>query len=462
TARYHHFQSTCDLRDECHALAKMISQLFSTLVKKYTEKLQEYFQELFDPSLLGEEGHLYDDSMAGFRLVYKHGRTDASQWTPIYTAEEYIGCLRDFFSTIEADIQRPSSIDSQLVSELTTALIQFIQDPEFLKSALERAKEKGRRSPWDYISGGTMQTLLQGYCNRAHPFTEAKITPHSEAKLLDFLQREGAGKKDPLLMHSPTHAFIFYPTLLPAQATALTQQNQKEMQNWKFDEEMQEYLAHCLSDRLPSAEKALFLHLFRQKSNTENPSQFRLNLIDALQSIKESRIRNRVAVVDSLFFETSPLLRPTEAKSALRSILKQLAERHRLHTFEPALKQWNPTFVGPHALHTAAKAILLESTRNPISPIDWDLEIVTLMRSQRLCFPHPVLFADTNWGEWFFGFIPNPVTGGLELWRLNRICTQGYPMSDWKEWLIEKNTAQWILLPKAAEYFETGERIRRN
>lgn len=305
--------------------AEGLVSFFSSLIEQYDQKLQEYFQELFDPALLGEEAPVYEDSPAGFRLVYKHGRADASQWTLIYTGEQYVGCLRDFFSIVEPDIATPPQLGRELVAGITTALIQFIQSSAFLSSAMERSRALGRKSPWDYISGGTMQALLQAYCNRSQPFTEKKIVPHSAEELLDFLIEQ---KEGPLLMQSPTHAFIVYP-------------------EW--------------------------------------------------------------------------------------------------------LKKVEGSFVGAYEPFQLAKMVILERERKVFFSTDWDQEIAEEMRRSGLA-PRVLLFGDTNWSGWFFGFVANPETGQMELWRLNRNGMQGFPMADWKEYLSETNTSPWILLSDAKEY----------
>ncbi len=405
-------------------------KLFSSLIEQYDQKLQEFFQELFDPAIQGEEAQIYDDSSAGFRLVYKHGRLDASQWTPIYTRDQYIECLRDFFSRIERDLESPPHIEKELVSEITTALIQFIQLPEFLNGATSRAKEKGRRSPWDYISGGTLQTLMMAYCNRSRPFTESSIIPHSEEELLQFLS--SIKKEGPLLIHSPTHAFLFYPPFLQRGSIS------KKMANW--NEEMQGHIALRLSERLPEEEKALFIHLFRQKHAATTNVQFRNNLVEALGP----RIKQKEALVDSILYEHSTLFSGSEAKEALNQIFGGLNRREAIGSLEG-------TFFSSFDLYQMAKALLLRSMGSPFSSIDWDGKIADVMR--RLGYlSQSVLFGDTNWSGWFFGFVSNPATGQLELWRLNRTGTQGFPMVDWKQWLDEKNNSAWVVLTDPKEY----------
>ena len=51
----------------------------------------EYFQEVYDADMHEDvEGSLYDDSPAGFRLLYKHGRRNPGTWTLIHTPESIL------------------------------------------------------------------------------------------------------------------------------------------------------------------------------------------------------------------------------------------------------------------------------------------------------------------------------------------------------------------------------------
>jgi len=435
-----------EARDLAAAKAEALAGFFSSLMKQYDEKLQEYFQEIFDPSLVGEEAHLYDDSLAGFRLVYKHGRSDASQWTRVYSGEEYIHSLRDFFAAVENDLIVPPSLDRKLASEITTGLIQFIQSSEFLESAMRRSQKRGRRSPWDYFSGGTMETLLQAYCSKERGFEESQIIPHSEEQLLRFLLEEKkGGKGSVLLMRSPTHAFLFDPSLLSLNAEMAIEEIRRFFSRLKYDEAMQEHIAHRLSERLALEEQSLFLHRFRQMQTADTTAGFRAHLIESLQSLKSSRVKNIISWVDSVLFENAPLLPVSEAKKAIQKVIENVLGRI------PSIEKGISSYLNPAEIHQAVLSFVLEETRSPVSVRDWQREIANAMRTLDFCPPAPLLFADTNWSGWFFGFLPNPATGELELWRFNRIGTQGAPMADWKEWLSGSNSSPWVVLSNPKE-----------
>ena len=435
TAHNLSLNSILELRSEWVAKAESLTDFFSSLIEQYDLFLQEYFQELFDPSLLGEKAHLYEDSAAGFRLVYKHGRMDASTWTAIHTGEEYINCLREFFSNVENSIEYPPELDGDFVSEITTALIQFIQKPEFLEGAKERAQKQGRRSPWDYISGGTLQTLLMAYWNRDRPFSEQSITPHSVEEFFEFVKQvKGA---EPMLMHSPNHAFILYPELMQVS------RGLGQSQSPPWNEAMREYLAHKVSERLPEEERALFIHLLRTKNDPENNVQFRLNLIESIGP----RVKEKETIIDSVLYEQTPLFSLDRAKELIQFILQKLRRSERIESLEG-------NFFGAIDLYQIVKLHLLRSSKSALCQLDWDAKITEVMQQLRIPTPCLLIFADTNWAGWFFGFVKNPTTGHLELWRVNRNATQGFPMTDWKEWLSQKNSSRWVLLSVAKEYNE--------
>jgi hypothetical protein len=419
----HEMQSALNERDRTVRLAEGIAGSFAALMQHFDRKLQEYFQEVFDPTVAEKEEEIFEDSPAGFRLLYKHGRADASTWELIYDEKTYIQSLRSFFAAAEGEVEMPPGIEKEFISTITTELIQFIQETEFLDEAKKRSRSAGRKTPWDYVSGGTMQTLLQAYYSRSDPLTEIAITPRSPMELLRFLSKEK--KRANLLFHSPTHAFVLRLDLLP---------------------ELAESIAHSLSEKLPVSQKALFLHLFRQKSEAQTPSQLRQYLLDALEIVRGRP--DSSGLIDSHLFEQVFLLSGHQIQDALTDILKPVQSKN----ISQAISNVRSPFMGAFELHQTAKSILLNVMHTPYTTVDWDEVIASQIRRLGFSYPHLLLFADTNWSGWFFGFVANPFTGQTELWRLNRVGTQGGPMNDWKQWLQPANKAPWVLLSRQEEY----------
>jgi hypothetical protein len=444
TGAVHEAQSLLNERDRWALRAEAIAPLFATLMHQYDAKMQEYFQEVFDPSVIEMGEHLFEDSPAGFRLLYKHGRLDASTWELIYDENAFIQSLRSFFASTERDVELSSSLEKDLVSRITTELIQFIQEREFLLGAKARSESIGRNSPWDYLSGGTMQSLVQSYYGRSHPLSEISIFPRSEMELLKFLD-EVRGKQ-PLLIHSPTHAFILRPDLFPEKAQEKAEANMKAAKKWKCGEEIQEYIVHSFSEKLPSSERDIFLHLFRKQPFAQTPVQLRQYLLETMKSIRSQS--DVVRWVDAHLYEHAFLLSTDQINKALHAIFEPWEEKF----MNEAISRVRKSFIGPLGLHQIAKAILLDGFRSPFVAVDWDERIASQMRRLGFGFPNLLLFADTNWSGWFFGFVANVFTGQTELWRLNRIGTQGYPMNDWKHCFSNENQTPWTLLTHPTEY----------
>lgn len=446
----HAAQVLLNLRDQAIAKADSLSPFLTQLIRQYDEKLQLEFQEIFDPSLAGLENEISEDSPAGFRLLYKQGRSDPTQWTLIHTGEEYLQSLRDFFSRVEREIELPRSLDRPFLETLTTALVQFLQESSFLQGSQQRAKEQGRRSPWDYQSGGTMQTLLQAYFQREKPFTEAKVIPRSPEQLLQFLMQEKKGHKEPLLMHSPTHAFLFQPDWLPTESISRLETNREWVRQIVCDAPRQEIFVDRISEKLATQEKALFLHLFRKQPATSSKQQFRSHLLRALQGVRKGSEESLSALIDSWIYEEWPLLSQEEALRAVQIVLQE--DKKRSPSLSLQMLGSSRTYWSFSQLQQQIKALVLQQMPTPFSSLDWDQTVSDRLRQNGWAYPYPLLFADTNWSGWCFGWMINFFTETLELCRCNRIATQVIPMHDWKPWLSEQNTQSWVLLSNPQEY----------
>ena len=410
-------------------------------MRQYDLRLSEYFQEIFDPALSIADEAIFEDSPAGFRLVYKHGRSDPSLWSLIRNGEEYVDCLRDFFVLIEADIA--STVDQQLlgsfISDLTTGLVQWIQGPVFLQAAIARSNknplyDSGYKTPWDYASGGTMQTFLQGYYSRTSSFTEKSVQPSSEEELLEFLS--SIHSKKPLLMHSPTHAFVFQPFSELAFWQQAVEKGKKFWLSQRFSEEMQERIVHLFIEKLPHKEQGLFLHAWKNTSFADTVFAFRASLLQSFGAIKGSKVKDPISFVDSFLYETLPLL-PID-------LAKEMAAQMSLHS----LPRQN-AYISSFELQQRVKWERMQ--QQIFFAEDIEMRQVRKARDLGFAYPEPLLFADTNWAGWYFGWVVGP-SGLLELWRLNRTATRGFPMTGWKRHFTDGSKDLWTVLANADEY----------
>ncbi|MBI2811591.1 MAG: hypothetical protein HYX67_12305, partial [Candidatus Melainabacteria bacterium] len=192
-SRAYHMRACQEMRDTVYTKGSHFSNLLSFLIKQYDEKFPEYFQEIYDAEMQEFEGDIYDDSPAGFRLVYKHGRTDPSLWTLIYDADQYIDALARFFSATENEISATCEWEEcrQEILQITSLVISHLRTQSFLESALKRMSKAHQyasdKKPWAYTSGGTMTTLLKTYYCREAEFTTEEKWVENESELLIFL-----------------------------------------------------------------------------------------------------------------------------------------------------------------------------------------------------------------------------------------------------------------------------------
>lgn len=227
--------------DDQRSSAEELSNLFDMLMDKYEELFPRYFQEVYDPDIREVQVGLYDDSPAGFHLVYKHGRENSIHWTRVGSADEFTHYLADFFVATENLVSAECELSknsSRLLTRLITAIVNHVKTDEFLESALQRMAaahrvpliahplkniDKVQKKPWVYISGGTMSSLVSCYFRREDPPTQTGRWVESPFELLIFLTDTMKmlppelsklfieNPRRAMLMHSPTHAFLFKP-----------------------------------------------------------------------------------------------------------------------------------------------------------------------------------------------------------------------------------------------------------
>ena len=208
---------------------KELSAFFKFLMEFFEKKLPDFFQEVYDPSMV--EGEEYDDSPAGFRLMFKHGRANPSLWTRIDDEKGFVEAVREFFVLVEHEAIHACAWEEGkgLISSLITSVAHYIEKKEFMVGAYERVKAlhgkvgTQERAPWSYVAGGNMESLLKGYYSFEGKLTEEKVAVESEADLAIFLietlkdappsltNRYLDDERLGMLMQSPTHACILRP-----------------------------------------------------------------------------------------------------------------------------------------------------------------------------------------------------------------------------------------------------------
>ena len=225
-----------DLINKINALSSKLQLFCDKIMEFYTT----YFQEVYDPEI--ETSSFFDDSPAGFRLVYKHGREDPNLWSCIFNDDDYVKMLTIFFHLMQSQflqLEELKPLKGEEIGKFFSGILLHIQSDSFIKSAYERCFQRGQRlfrnfptplpknafRPYVYFAGGTMMQLTNVYFKREQTVTVVEKNVQNTEELLAFildtfldlpLKVKEEGNIDPflgLLASCPTHAFVLRPYL---------------------------------------------------------------------------------------------------------------------------------------------------------------------------------------------------------------------------------------------------------
>ena len=494
------------LRNMAHDKAVKFSHLYDILWKTIDEKFFDYFQEVYDPEIHDISSGPFDDSPAGFRLVYKHGRTNPSLWTRIYTLSEFVESLVSFFTLVEQEMRSSEELASveEELGFIITDLITHIRGTEFLESCFHRMSRAHNMplvdrpldnldqipiKPWVYTSGGSMSTLVSAYFRRDDMPTENERWVESPVELLAFLldtlKQIGVGKLAPflddkkksLLMHSPTHAFLLKPGLAPfcdgwtkeIYAYSWIKHFFLEPAElfWKsiwIEEDQSKELINELYEKVPPDFRPRFSQVFSALPTRLQTHDWCDWVGSLLSSDRGLRGPYGPIIspddVDSLLYSHLPFTRARDVGPILIEIASSLFSQdsemvERFHNRVDSL--WGPPyekeFISSGALReliSSFYAMAQLSTRSS-KPIEG--MILDEMRKRSLAAPAPAIFADTNWMKDYFAFVVSPATYDIELWSVDYLGACGRPVSYWNMWLNgSRKDPRWGVFINAHEY----------
>ncbi len=495
-----HIQEVCEMIAE---KANKVSHLHQFLIDEYDHLMREYFQEVYDPDLHDVQAGVFDDSPAGFRLLYKHGRTNPSLWTKVTSLQEYIDALVSFITITEQELLHApeiKGIETEFTS-IITRLANHIRSDEFIESAFARTAlahnvapiakplqnlDKIEKKPWVYTSGGSMNTLVGSYFMLPDPPEEMGRWVECEEELLAYcidttrqvLNRSRKASIPAVLMHSPTHAFLLLPNFPPfSEAVSCDAYSYTWIRNMVKDP-YKLYYASCtmdnaavaqfcktLSEKLPESIRKRFLNEVPLIPDFLRPFDVGREIVHLFE--QDSVLRYQVGSLstvglESMLFELPPYTSqetlyqivfeimssvvPKEAKTkSARSIIAEAtSELYRS--------------VDAQELLVIVKTVLMKILNKNTFPKDMLKIVVDVMREKRLLPPMPIIFADSNWVKEYFAFIMSPMTQELELWSVNAYGTKGEPIVHWKMWLNgSRKDRTWGLLVDARQYLRFKE-----
>lgn len=460
-SRVYHMQTLLEMREQEHRKGTKFVSLLSFLLNQYSEKFPEYFQEIYDAELFDPNTSIYQDSAAGFRLVYKHGRRDPSQWTTIKDKDEYIEALVDFFKMSEPqiiDACKEETIAKE-IPRLTDKVIHHLHTKEFLDSAILRMKKAhtsmtlpglakemlaGEKTPWAYISGGTMEVLLKTYFRCPSKIFQEGRWVESASDLFILLLETLKGislhasealRKDPerrLLMHSPTHAFSLQPG------------SSKFCEGWIHDS----FSYTWVRDQLLEPSKKFY-------EGVELEADEAGALYEALQ-IPAARVSSKLHLskfiasvhpkladeLDALLFLHLPFL-PQEQWKPYVSKLISVSLADYPNRF--------PYLLSSQALRNTAMAIYLLSHGSLQTEIDLHGMVLQNAVQSGLAAPR-IIFADTNWPHFHFAFAYGAASARLRLFRIDPAAQTAAIMNSWEHYLNGTDRLPWVVYSKLEQY----------
>ena len=495
-----------EIRNEYHAKARRYANLFDGLIDLYDQLFPKYFQEVYDADIHEVTTGPYDDSPAGFRLLYKHGRSNTSLWTQIKNSTEFIDALANFFISTETELagsRELSGLQDDL-SEIISAVVRHVRSIEFLESAFYRMAaahqapiikdplnnlDKIEKKPWVYTSGGAMSTLVSCYFRLSSKPTEIARWVENPVELLVFLidnikglsgkiQEEIEKNSDKsLLIHSPTHAFLLkpgYPLFMEAwKSKAFTytwvrDNIVKPMEDFSghifLNEDYMQYIIECLLKLVPHNNKHFFKQVFSHIGGSMNAKDFRQFMVDTVDLTSGLHYGGRGVIsseqIDTVLFSLLPLFssyllqeRVEKIVDNLPGITSKMKQKISKLVEDLSGKIGAPKVICAKGLQEIVKSLLALVTNQTTAQYDWPLAISNIAQKEGYALPTSFLFADSNWVKDNFAFIVNPGTCQFELWRVDYTGTVGAPMSEWKQWLDgSRQKPTWGIYPRPHEY----------
>ncbi|MFN0065468.1 MAG: hypothetical protein ACKVOH_04445, partial [Chlamydiales bacterium] len=490
-------------RDKAHDRGLRLNQLFQHMIKFVSEKIKEYFQEVYESEMHEMSCGPYDDSPAGFRLLYKHGRTNSALWTLIQNEGEYLVALTSFFLAIEVELTTSELAQGmgRQVGEMITAIIRTIQEPNFLESSLYRlakaynerivAKplehlDRVQRKPWAYISGGTMSTLVSCYYANSKTPTESTRWVESPTELLAFLidtvkdlplsvqNKFPSGSENALLGFSPTHAYQIKPGYPSFNESW---DNDVYTYTWirdhcvtpaedfldgnKLDTRMMDALIERLFAFIPAGYRPVVRSALNHLPSSLYPFDFREQVQQILSYEKwlAQGLQRVIDELDSILYSSLPFIPEYQLREKLAMIFEEMEEiyptlkeqlMNHFDELEPEIGRYK--LFSSHEVCSVAKGLLIMTLETTRTPIPYHQRIILAMQRVGLRQPAPLIFGDTNWVKQRFAFVVNPGSRELELWCVDNCGSEGRPLSIWRPYLNGTKKGDWGIYCSPKEY----------
>ena len=500
------FHSLEIVRDKWHMKARRYSQLYDVLIDWYYRLFPQYFQEVYDPDIHDVASGPYDDSPAGFRLLYKHGRSNTSQWSLIHNHTEFIDSLVSFFTAAEREISTAEEMKGfeEDLAELTTRIVTHIRSEEFIETAFHRMArvhgapvvrdplnnlDKIQKKPWVYTSGGAITTLISCYFrlgDKPHEISRWVENPMElmvflidcvkespEQSLDEVLAEEGKS----FVMHSPTHAFLLKPGLPDFREgwkssdytfswvrDRYVKPAEDFVRSIYLDDEKMKFIVDELLEQVHPNIRPYFKQTFYAIGGSMSAQDFRYHMIDTIEVTRGLQMSGRACLtasqIDSVLFSCLPLTSSYQVVERVKRILELLPHFPQKEKEEAVSlcerlsgKISSPKFVSSKGLQGIVKSLMMLVGMETTGSVNFPKMIAEIAQQEGFALPKPFIFADSNWVKDYFAFVVNPGSGNLELWRTDDLGTAGEPMNEWKSWLDgSRRKPDWGVFNRPYEY----------
>jgi hypothetical protein len=279
-----------------------------------------------------------------------------------------------------------------------------------------------------------------------------------------------------MLGFSPTHAFVCKPGLSPF---LHGWQEDVYAFSWirdRFLDPCRTFLAKTtltqamlyrlvddLADRTGSEMRHLIKNALATLSPGITPRQFKeqaIGLLKEQQWVKKVDLLPFTASdIDSLLYNSIPLFDPKMLDRYLTMIFDRIpgmesfgSQAGKLLNRMDRYPFSNRYVLTAADLREIAKAMVILISGQVYHSRDLHAEISLAMQKLELSMPQPLIFADSNWVRDYFGFIVNPGTEEIELWRMDYAGASAIPIPDWRKWLDGTQKKPWGLYTKPFEY----------
>lgn len=485
--------------NEWNLLQNKINKLGSCsafLLSFYTKTLSQYFKSCYDP-LIQEFTYTYTDAPSGFRILYTHGRSHPHTWEPLYSINEFIQALTDFFSSTERDLleKHPAAGIEEEISHCIQHLIAFLHTPRFQIASINRILKKHNQpenpnilnhletifyTPWVYISGGTVSSLISNYFENQQPITQINKTAENAHELAAFFSdalkdlpvgiQQYLEKNHNLIVSSPTHTFSIMandPLFKDAWS------NDWYSYTWLRDIWVKKQRLFIQSIVYSQAEIRQFIETFCSQQHMNSDilsacldfcSDYSLTIPEFYEKMnrffKQLFPNNTelLALLDrrlsAQFVHVTPYLSEQQLPQAIAEVSQYLGISSRItfEKFKDLIEQFVPKFslLSSDDFRHIYMGLLMKSYQHIYTEEDLYVRLTSAMRHHQLTYPAPLLFGDTNWAHTYFGFILHPGTEEIDLWQFNYAGLKGRPIN--KKSRVFTLTTPWQLFSNPIDY----------